>query len=1069
MLKSKIDSLDKPSLPDFAKHVIRQICLQDWIHDRCLRSLSSSELFKLISDKRLSHKDSQNLLNMICNHKQVIPGGYVTEKCDSKQIISRVFQNLDEWSIRHSRLQLQFIYEQLSTSSQSHLSTEVNTWLDTLARAVVEYFQSASQVEPILDSKKLTLFTSKSPTAKSAVANGLNFGNNANQPNSERIWLAASLIAKLPSQLQSKILRVTATLLDSSQWISYSTSTSSSMSSKNKFQGSKNSSQNGISINSQNPTSTLLSYQPFISLILLCLGIKEDYRDAINSVLSSMHTQISLCINEKLSDDIRAKHSVQEGLQVRLSLVGAMFEVIQCSSSLTSEWCVLLLQLIIYAIVDPHISNVNFNTVLDMLTSLMHTTQMSVAPEQREENKKQQQNLIKKLKKELNNERAGEGLRTVKKLLPLVKLQTEVIACEPMGSLVDTKGNKIAGFDSIDKKQGLQVSEKQKLSPWDLLEGHKNPAPLSWSWFGAFKIERKPMRMEENFVLMARHNHSIRKPTSFYLEAPPLPPEDEPTPPPPPLLTQQTVMQTMAFPNNSISANNGPNNIGVQSSPHLGSMPQSNQFPTTSTLLHSLQAQSSPHTISNNFPSPHMHHHLQGMPSNSLSHALNQGPSNVMQHSNSIPSGPSSHMIGGNELPLMGQPNNHHMMMNSHMNNAPMMSMGSMTVDNRDLMMDTGMPANNSGAMQPGPPMQSAPMGALRPNMGPVQQPPPMNPVSVNMPVGRAATPKATAKPKAPRRRRANAKNQQPVNGNTTPVQGQQTPPIRINSFDNFNQAPVGNQMGPQAVVGQSNNWSYQQQVSNQTTQSQQGNMPGPNAPNVGNQTFFQQAGPPGPVQTTPAMMPSQTQQARFAEAPHAVPNVSKARLRAMLNTRHPTTNQFNIPPNASSQAVASNAMSSGQTMMANNNNMIPGAMYQARSQMQMQMQQPRPQMRPQGQMAQAGASIAPMNNQNNMFQQQQQLNQQTNTGSMMPHMQQHIQQQQQQQQSQQSNFANNQQSMNSFNPNSMSNLDNPGMQMGGNGQFQGQPPQQSMLMRPQMQMSSQQPNQNQGQFMQQR
>lgn len=1059
MSKSKIDSLDKPSLPDFAKHVIRQICLQDWIHDRCLRSLSSSELFKLISDKRLSHKDSQNLLNMICNHKQVAPGGYVTEKCDSKQIISRVFQNLDEWSIRHSRLQLQFIYEQLSTSSQSHSSTEVNAWLDTLARAVVEYFQSASQVEPILDSKKLTLFTSKSPTAKSAVANGLNFGNNANQPNSERIWLAASLIAKLPSQLQGKILRVTATLFDSSQWISYSTATSSSMSSKNKFQGSKNNSQNGISINSQNPTSTLLSYQPFISLILLCLGLKEDYRDAINSVLTSMHTQISLCVNEKLSDDIRVKHSVQEGLQVRLSFVGAMFEVIQCSTSLTSEWCVILIQLIIYAIVDPHINNVNFNTVLDMLTSLMHTTQMSVAPEQREENKKQQQNLIKKLKKELNNERNGEGLRMVKKLLPLAKLQTEVIACEPMGSLVDTKGNKIAGFDSIDKKQGLQVSEKQRLSPWELLEGHKNPAPLSWTWFGALKIERKPMRTEENFVLMARHNHSIRKPTSFYLEAPPLPPEDEPAPPPPPILTQQTVMQTMAFPgknSNPIGANNGPNNIGIQNPPHLGNMPQSNQF-SSSTLLHSLQAQSSPHTINTNFPSPHMHHHMQGMnPTNSLSHAMNQGPSNVMQHSNNIHPGPPSHMIGGNDLPLMGQSNSHHMMMNSHMNN-------------RDLLMDTGMPPNHPGPNQPGPPMQSAPMGALRPNMGQVQQPP-MNPVSVNMPVGRAATPKATAKPKAPRRRRTNAKNQQqPANGNTTPVQGQQTPPIRINSFDNFNQAPVGNQMGPQGpVVGQSNNWSYQQQVGNQTTQSQQGNMAGPNAPNVGNQTFFQQAGPPGPVQTTPSMMPSQAQQARFAETPHAVPNASKVRLRAMLNTRHPTTNQFNIPPNGSNQAVAGNAMASGQTMMPNNNNMAPGAMYQARSQMQMQMQQARPQMRPQGQMAQAGSSIAPMNNQNNMFQQQQQLNQQSNTGSMMPHMQQHM--QQQQQQSQQSNFANPQQNMNSFNPNAMSNLDNPGMQMGGNGQFQGQPPQQSMLMRPQMQMGSQQQtNQNQGQFMQQR
>ncbi|MBM6588391.1 hypothetical protein, partial [Streptococcus pneumoniae] len=87
---------------------------------------------------------------------------------------------------------------------------------------------------------------------------------------------------------------------------------------------------------------------------------------------------------------------------------------------------------------------------------------------------------------------SSQGIQLVRQLLPIVKQQCEVITCEPMGSLIDTKGNKIQGFDSIDKKQGLQVAEKQKVSPWDLLEGHKNPSPLSWTWFGAVRIERKP-------------------------------------------------------------------------------------------------------------------------------------------------------------------------------------------------------------------------------------------------------------------------------------------------------------------------------------------------------------------------------------------------------------------------------------------------------------------------------------------------------------------------------------------------------------------------------------------------
>ncbi len=47
------------------------------------------------------------------------------------------------------------------------------------------------------------------------------------------------------------------------------------------------------------------------------------------------------------------------------------------------------------------------------------------------------------------------------------------------------------------RAQGLQVSGKQKVAPWDLLEGHKNPAPLSWSWFGAVRLERRPLKYEE--------------------------------------------------------------------------------------------------------------------------------------------------------------------------------------------------------------------------------------------------------------------------------------------------------------------------------------------------------------------------------------------------------------------------------------------------------------------------------------------------------------------------------------------------------------------------------------------
>ena len=79
--------------------------------------------------------------------------------------------------------------------------------------------------------------------------------------------------------------------------------------------------------------------------------------------------------------------------------------------------------------------------------------------------------------------------------------------------------------------QGLQVYEKQKVLPWEILEGHKNPAPLSWAWFGAIRIERKPLWYQDAHRLLKFHTHNVTKPASYYLDPPPLPPEDlEPVP-----------------------------------------------------------------------------------------------------------------------------------------------------------------------------------------------------------------------------------------------------------------------------------------------------------------------------------------------------------------------------------------------------------------------------------------------------------------------------------------------------------------------------------------------------------
>ncbi|KAK4337263.1 hypothetical protein RND71_043261 [Anisodus tanguticus] len=117
------------------------------------------------------------------------------------------------------------------------------------------------------------------------------------------------------------------------------------------------------------------------------------------------------------------------------------------------------------------------------------------------------------------------------RILKAVAMQLDngnwIAALGPYSSNSYGSKSKDRGFDSIDKKQGLQVAEKQKVSPWDLIEGHKNPAPLCWSWFGTLKIERKPLRGEENHHLLPWHAHLISKPTSHYLQQPQIPIEED--------------------------------------------------------------------------------------------------------------------------------------------------------------------------------------------------------------------------------------------------------------------------------------------------------------------------------------------------------------------------------------------------------------------------------------------------------------------------------------------------------------------------------------------------------------
>lgn len=70
------------------------------------------------------------------------------------------------------------------------------------------------------------------------------------------------------------------------------------------------------------------------------------------------------------------------------------------------------------------------------------------------------------VQKELGD-RQSESLEKVRQLLPLPKQTRDVITCEPQGSLIDTKGNKIAGFEKevlvIYPSVSIQVNPQNKV------------------------------------------------------------------------------------------------------------------------------------------------------------------------------------------------------------------------------------------------------------------------------------------------------------------------------------------------------------------------------------------------------------------------------------------------------------------------------------------------------------------------------------------------------------------------------------------------------------------------------
>ncbi|XP_059479681.1 mediator of RNA polymerase II transcription subunit 12 isoform X2 [Neocloeon triangulifer] len=509
--------LEKAGLSEYAQHVLQQICSQEWVLVRCLQNPEDLCHAEMLLDNMLTPKQAQRLLRMICYPENPAAA---SDNQEQPEVITKILENLDQWRLRMSWLDLQLMFKQLPNNT-----SDLSAWLDTVAKAAIDVFHLCGGPEATDHPSSCSSSSSSSSSNSSHRAKP---SKQRHDKPTNNIWLVAPLVSKLPSAVQGQVLKAAGAVLEEINWSAVARS-------RGRPSG----------------TNHLLSHQPFLSLVLTCLRGQDEQREGL---LASLHSQLTMFLmaakdEQAASRDGQAGGStggnesepgrgmgqgganadaalMQDALQLRFSLVGGMFDTIQRSTSSTTDWALLLLQLIAHGVIDLHNNSELFTTVLDMLATLIHSTLFTDAQSEKgEENRKHYQNLMKKLKKELGD-RHSQSISQARQLLPLGKPMCDMISCEPVGCFTDTKGNKIQGFDSLEKKQGMRVHEKQRISPWDLLEGQKNPAPLSWAWYLGVRVERKPLWYEDTHRLLRFHTHSLQKPASYFLDPPVLPPED---------------------------------------------------------------------------------------------------------------------------------------------------------------------------------------------------------------------------------------------------------------------------------------------------------------------------------------------------------------------------------------------------------------------------------------------------------------------------------------------------------------------------------------------------------------
>uniref|UniRef100_A0A914UQ26 Mediator complex subunit Med12 domain-containing protein n=1 Tax=Plectus sambesii TaxID=2011161 RepID=A0A914UQ26_9BILA len=299
----------RESVVDLASQSLVVICEQEWVTRLCL-NLTDNLRAKFFNHKHLRQNNrGQHLLRLAIRRKYERPVIQQLQAVSEskKGLILKLLSTLSVWNMQATTLDLQQLLREVSPESSKNpqqASIEMAALMSQIGLCCRELFSNQSHKSGDAPSDN----SSTSSPTRSVFS----------LPQVTNFWLVAPLISRLPSGVQGKVLNEAASMLESGQ-----------TNRKERIQQS----------------AWLLSQQPFLSLVLTCLRGQDEQRESlVNSLLKQLQDLAQRAKDDPTLPYQRDFGPERDGLLLRLSLVGGMFETV-CKSSNCDMWALLLLQL----------------------------------------------------------------------------------------------------------------------------------------------------------------------------------------------------------------------------------------------------------------------------------------------------------------------------------------------------------------------------------------------------------------------------------------------------------------------------------------------------------------------------------------------------------------------------------------------------------------------------------------------------------------------------------------------------------------------------------------------------